>query len=217
MFSTDFIKEWDSIIQNWMKNKNVLCPFIGKSKDLSKDHLPEPYYGDMDNCSIVMINLNPGIGQDYQEWSNKDKPGTTVNEVKNNKYSVYAKPFPLIFGGSSTPSSKWWKSRNPTNYVNGIKSVNPKIDVVEAIKWAICNSESKIGLAIGKSIYQTLIYNGFKDITKGSCFPVIGIHREYHIIEKEGVQVLCTWAQGGNRVPSAHFESFEKSLMNSLA
>lgn len=251
MFSTDFIKEWDSIIQNWMKNKNVLCPFIGKSKDLSKDHLPEPYYGDMDNCSIVMINLNPGIGQDYQEWSNKDKPGTTVNEVKNNKYSVYANPFPLIFGGSSTPSSKWWKSRNdwmnrilsymdietnkkpfaielcplhskqftisnPTNYVNGIKSVNPKIDVVEAIKWAICNSESKIGLAIGKSIYQTLIYNGFKDITKGSCFPVIGIHREYHIIEKEGVQVLCTWAQGGNRVPSAHFDSFEKSLMNGL-
>ena len=56
MFSTDFIKEWDSIIQEWMKNKNVLCPFIGKSKDLSKDHLPEPYYGDMDNCSIVMIN-----------------------------------------------------------------------------------------------------------------------------------------------------------------
>ena len=183
--------------------------------------------------------------------SNKNKPGTTVYEVKTKKYSAYAKPFPLISGGSSTPSSIWWNSRNdwmnrilsymdietnkkpfaielcplhskqftisnPTNYVNGIKSVNPKIDVVEAIKWAICNSESKIGLAIGKSIYQTLIYNGFKDITKGSCFPVIGIHREYHIIEKEGVQVLCTWAQGGNRVPSAHFDSFEKSLMNGL-
>ncbi len=249
--STDFENEWDSIIQEWMNNVKVLCPFTGKSKNLTIDHLPEPYYGDMDNCSIVMINLNPGVGQDYQHWSNQSKSGTTVNEVKINKYSVYAKPFPLIFGGTSTPSSKWWQSRNawmnrilnnmgintnkkpfaielcplhskqfkisnPINYVNGIKSVNPRIDVVEAIKWAICHSESKIGLAIGKHIYNTLIFNGFKDITKGSFFPVIGNHREYHIIEKEGVQVLCTWAQGGNRVPSAIFESFEKSLLNSL-
>ena len=238
----DFINEWDSIIQKWMSNPNVLSQFVGKSKDLSINHLPEPYYGDMTNCSIVMINLNPGVGMDYQDWHNKDVPGTDVNRAKVNKYSGYAMPFPLLSG--NTPSSNWWKSRNawmnrilrskgietdkkpfaielcplhskkfkitnPTKYVKGIS--NPKIDVIEVIKYAITFSDAKIGLAVGKSIYRLLMDNGFCETS--SYYHVLDSCREYHIVENDGVRVLCTWAQGSNSAPADRFSGFEKSII----
>ena len=240
----DYINEWDSIIDNWMKDPNVLTPL--REGNLSEKHLPEPYYGDIDNCSIVIINLNPGEGMDYQHWNNRMKQGTDINEAMHKKYSGFAKSFPLLNG--NTPSAEWWKQRrirwisrileimgiktdknpfaielcplhskdfkiNALNYVDHLKKVNPKLDVIEVIKIAIKSSDAKIGLATGKPIYELLSTKGFKDIKKGS---IPDNCREYRIVEKDEVRILCTWYQGGHYAPGAKFIKIEKSLLQNL-
>ena len=242
MLPIGFYNVWDEIIEKWMKTQTVLNPFKGKS--LSIDYLPEPYYGDMNNCSIVMINLNPGVGMDYQDWKNQNVPGTDVNRAKVNKYSGYAMSFPLLLG--STPSSKWWQSRNawmnrilgnkgintekkpfaielcplhsakfkenPIHYISDLKSYNSNLDIIEVIKYAITSSDAKIGLSVGRPIYDLLVHEDFKDLT-GSCKPILNNCREYHIVENGGVRVLCTWTQGNNKAPANSFSSFEKSII----
>ena len=242
MIFPDYIKEWDSLIQQWMKSPCVLNPLL--EVGLSCYHLPEPYYGEMDKCSIVIINLNPGVGQCYQCWHNQCTPGPAVNKVKENGYSNYAKDFPLLSGTGGTASSNWWKSRNkwmerilncmsvntnknpfaielcplhsaefkisnPTAYVNKMKSFNPNLDVVEAIKWAINQSDAKLGLAIGRSIYDLLKGNGFRDTTIWPSYPKPSSHREYRFLKNNDVRVMCTWAQGGNTAPASAWNGFE--------
>lgn len=246
MIFPDYIDVWDSFIQKWMKSPCVLHPLL--EEGLSCDHLPEPYYGDMDKCSIVIVNLNPGAGQCYQCWHNQNTPRTAVNEVKNSGYSNYAKDFPLLSGAGGTASSRWWKSRNkwmesilncmgvktnnkpfaielcplhsaefkisnPTAYVKKMKSFNPDLDVVEAIKWAVNHSDAKLGLAIGKSIYNLLLDNGFIDTTKASSYPKPSIHREYRLVENNGVRIMCTWARGGNTAPASNWGGFESHFI----
>ena len=114
-----FYDEWDRIISDWYQDKNTLEQLMDENKSLSIDHLPEPYYGDMDECSIVIINLNPGTGLCDQCWIRREEPNLFVNDVlKSKKYSTYAKSFPLIPGPGKIaakgpePSITWWKSRN---------------------------------------------------------------------------------------------------------
>lgn len=116
----DFYKEWDEVISEWLKcndpfdaQKNPLTNL--NDGTLSLQHLPEPYYGDMDHPSIVIINLNPGTGLCEQCHLRKDKPGILVNDVKNLSYSGMAKSFPLDVNNSIVhmphESINWWKSR----------------------------------------------------------------------------------------------------------
>ncbi|MBR5076951.1 MAG: hypothetical protein IKX28_08110 [Bacteroidales bacterium] len=84
---------------------------MDKKGSLSIDHLPEPFYGDMQSCSIVIINLNPGTGLNDQCWSKQDQQGLFVNDVKNQGYSKYAKGFPLLMGKGPVDSVNWWKPR----------------------------------------------------------------------------------------------------------
>lgn len=247
MIFPEYINVWDSLIQKWMKSPCVLHPLL--EDGLSCYHLPEPYYGDMNNCSIVIVNLNPGAGQCYQCWYNQNTSETAVYEVKKSGYSDYAKGFPLLSGaGGGTASSKWWESRkkwmerilkcmgvktynkpfaielcplhsaefkisNPTAYVKKMKSFNPDLDVVEAIKWAVNHSDAKLGLAIGKSIYNLLLDNGFIDTTKASSYPKPSIHREYRLVENNGVRIMCTWTQGGNTAPASAWRDFESDFI----
>ena len=82
-----FYSEWDRIINEWFQNKQALSPLMDQKNTLSIDHVPEPFYGNLDS-SIVIINLNPGTGLNNQDWSNQNKPGFVVNDIKNIGYSV---------------------------------------------------------------------------------------------------------------------------------
>lgn len=123
----DFYDEWDKFISAWYQDRHALDPLMDKKNSLSIDHLPEPFYGDMDEdkCSIVIINLNPGTGLCEQCWFRKNESGLFVNDVMNCRdvnnsisCSTYAKSFPLIPGPGKIaakgpePSITWWKSRN---------------------------------------------------------------------------------------------------------
>lgn len=70
--------------------------------------MPEPFLGDPDHCSIVMINLNPGytIGDEIVLSS------TYSSVVCYKGYSEYAKPFPhLDARPHHVAGAKWWNQR----------------------------------------------------------------------------------------------------------
>lgn len=252
MTSADFYSEWDQIIKNWYTDKSALSSLMDKRNSLSLEHVPEPYYGDMDNCSIVIVNMNPGVGLQEQSWYNQDLSNMMVNIIKNSSYSSFVKDFPLLRGVGPTPSVNWWKSRkewidrilnvkgvscskkmpfaielvplhsksfnvsNTSAYVDMIRTLHPKLDIIDAIENAIHRSDAKMGLAVGKPICKVLLKNGFQ------CFcgsledpiqPDSMKSRFYCVIGKERPEILCTWHDGGNRAPAQSFAVHEESII----
>lgn len=93
------------------------------NKLLCPAHLPEPYWGDPDNCSIVVVDYNPAGGIDMNPHTykgtlggNQFPPNTIIDFVKNNSYSELAKEFPIwkkdLKNGMewlcSYGGRKWW-------------------------------------------------------------------------------------------------------------
>lgn len=143
-FATNYIEEWDRIITKWLQNKESLRPLLDEKESLSIDHIPEPFYGNMNDSSIVIINLNPGTGLCDQCWSNQDQQGLFINDVKNIKsYSTYVKGFPLLpdkdkgYPIGPKPSIDWWKSRyawiNRILSHKGLKCTNKKPFAIELV------------------------------------------------------------------------------------
>ena len=136
-----FYKEWDCVISKWL---NCSDPFDAQQNPLtdlndgtlSLQHLPEPYYGDMDNPSIVIINLNPGTGLCEQCHLRKNKPGILVNDVKVNdvkgdSYSKMAKVFPIDRKSKNVhmpqESINWWESR--LKWINHILEIRKNMGI----------------------------------------------------------------------------------------
>lgn len=262
----DFYKEWDDVISGWLKCSD---PFDAQKNPLqnlndgtlSLQHLPEPYYGDMDNPSIVIINLNPGTGLCEQCHLRKDVPGILVNDVKVNdvkgdSYSKMAKVFPIDGKSKNVhmpqESSNWWVSR--LLWINHILTVREKMGipidrnnkkpfaielvplhsksfkvskapdyvknkypaVLGAIEHAITESDAKMGLAIGKPIYDTLTQFGYTDITLKPEQPDLNIKRYYSVLEKKNsLRILCTWSSGSNKAPADNpFWQHEERIIN---
>lgn len=254
---TLFSTYWDNLIDGWMKNPSILSPLIPQGSALSTNHLPEPYYGDMDNCSIVIVNMNPGAGLCGQCWHRQNDVGTEVHEAKTKKYSGYAQPFHYLdrvypyVGGEG---ARWWNSRkdwikrvlddrnvhtdlrpfaielcplhsprfdikDPAQYVKDLKVQGA--DIVACMEYAIRHSEAQLGLAVGKKIHDVMTDPGigFKSVHCWS--PTVGTsnktrRREYDLIEKGDVKILCTWAPGSNHAPSVSFSKEEAIILSSI-
>lgn len=140
-----FIDYWDNVVRQWInlpmgkghnasannkyKDSNLVVsieneqlPFftdkILKDK-LCPAHLPEPYWGDPDNCSIVIINYNPGGGTDMSPHTYKFTngspyflpfpPNTMIEYVNCYSYSSLAKDFP-IWKKNLPPDRMWLMS-----------------------------------------------------------------------------------------------------------
>ena len=113
-----YIRYWDNVVSNWF------CGRIDEKQRLFLDrdelklnilHMPEPYWGDPENCSIVIANYNPGGGADrnrhtYHNCVNCSE--SFINQVRNLGYSHVAKPFPIIDKPTETFDIEhpcWWK------------------------------------------------------------------------------------------------------------
>ena len=114
----NFYKQCDSIINQWISNNNALLnndPFLNKQKPkkglLKKkyfDTMPEPFWGDPDHCSIVMINLNPAYKEGHDKLFSREKTQTLCP----NGYSAFAKSFPILNEDSYNEDGKgWWEGR----------------------------------------------------------------------------------------------------------
>ena len=91
--------------------------------------------------------------------------------------------------------------------------------ILRAIEYAITKSDAKMGLAIGKPIYDTLTDTqfGYTDITlEQDEQPEPNIKRFYHVLEKKnGPKILCTWSSGSNKAPADNpFWQHEERIIN---
>ena len=77
----------------------------GSSTWLNVNHMPEPYWGNPKDCSIVILDFNPGGGSDINKWTSiecfkncncKACKESLTDYVYNNSYSDLALSFPLI-------------------------------------------------------------------------------------------------------------------------
>lgn len=130
----DFVEYWDQVIRIWLeKDSNYYGESVSEKKpykylynkaiNIEKDqlpwfknhiisnylhpiHMPEPYWGNPGNCSIVIVNFNPAGGGDMnphtylgclncQKCNSNDDINTIINYVKKNDYSSLALSFPI--------------------------------------------------------------------------------------------------------------------------
>ena len=157
MATQKFINAWDNIIDDWM---NIPCvsdpsnPFnpLQVHPNLSVGHLPEPYFGDPADCSIVMINLNPGEGGPIQHWSMQNNSGI-VGSAKTNKYSGLVIPFPFPSSSGAfygTATDKWWAGRRKyLEKLLGMKSITSSKNPF-AIELCALHSKGTAGICFTK-------------------------------------------------------------------
>lgn len=104
----EFIEYWDKVIRQWAKGNGSKDSVIKTEKvwfentktNLISQYMPEPYGGNPDKCSAVVLNYNPG-GSDT-EYPNAYCHISQVNvkdsmpEVMGKRYSEIALDFPWL-------------------------------------------------------------------------------------------------------------------------
>ena len=92
---------------------------------LQGDFIPEPFMGNPDEFSFVIVNLNPGPAAPHSCIRHKSTPGMFVNKVDVEGYSTAVSSFPYLrdcpysYNGknvnlinwNSSPGRKWWKEK----------------------------------------------------------------------------------------------------------
>ena len=82
VYSINFYAELDRFISAWYQDNHASDPLMDQKKPLSIDHLPEPFYGDMENCSIVSWK-DSGFGNGRDAVCLKVKNGSwTFSDVR---------------------------------------------------------------------------------------------------------------------------------------
>ena len=115
----EFKDYWDGVIASWLKKEEFTHEqqqILGQEwLNLSRNHMPEPYWGNPEECSIVIANYNPGGGADRNRhvyFNCADWEHTFINEVKKSKskYSDVASSFPIIDEPNlNEPIPAWWE------------------------------------------------------------------------------------------------------------
>ena len=114
--SQDYIAYWNDFINVWYKDpikyfnaNNHPWEYLKNLKQ-DADALPEPYCGDPDNFSAIIINLNPGSVTPYlQQHPN----GLFIKDFKpTGTYFNFAQNFPYLTKYPETGGGKWWTRRD---------------------------------------------------------------------------------------------------------
>ena len=100
---TDFTAYWDTVITRWLTGEvdEQQQPFYQKRGELglSFEDMPEPYWGEPQECSFVIVNYNPGGGFNRDRHTYRDCAGcprSIVTYVQQMGYSALARQFPLL-------------------------------------------------------------------------------------------------------------------------
>ncbi|MDO4185734.1 MAG: hypothetical protein Q4D30_04500 [Bacteroidales bacterium] len=154
-----FINYWDFVVQEWFNGRieQEQQLFINSNYlNLNSGHMPEPYWGNPMDCSLVIANYNPGGGADrnihtYKECiSCKD---SFINEVNKRGYFTVVKDFPIIdslYDNCKQPNwwwdykgSKWWIDK--VNWLQQILSSKQKVLLSQKPPFALefCGWHSK--------------------------------------------------------------------------
>ncbi len=117
-----FINYWNKQISDWAAlggkitpDESYWLPYANKLS-LQQDFIPEPYYGDPNKCSMVILNFNPGHGVPTQHISNANNTNTICWRFLNPKYSATALTFPILGQYNSANPFHNNTKKNPLYY-----------------------------------------------------------------------------------------------------
>jgi len=151
----------DDLFLRWINRDKQLIndnPFLrfqkanaGLLKEAYFNTMPEPFWGNPENCSVVMINLNPAFKKGHDVLFSREK----ARQLCPDGYSHFAKRFPIMDRDSYNPEGrKWWDGRN--KYLVRLAEAYPRIKkgiqnlrpfVVELCPWQTGNwHETRIRL-----------------------------------------------------------------------
>jgi hypothetical protein len=90
----------------WFENdklNKLLCPI----------HMPEPYWGNPDSCSIVVVDYNPAGGTDMNPQTYRGNGvypvNTMIDYVNKESYSKLSKDFPILKAKKELKEDeRWW-------------------------------------------------------------------------------------------------------------
>lgn len=116
-----FIDYWDSVIRDWAETGEITASesfWFDEQRHLMLNSrlMPEPYWGDIDDNSVVLVNFNPAgsVSEDITDTCHlvNKHDRSTVCGLMSSKYSDIACGFPLLdefpiqYAGAS-----WWQKR----------------------------------------------------------------------------------------------------------
>ncbi len=190
---------WNSYVQKWAKDpekhfrhdENV----FKKISNIKFDPfaLPEPYFGDPEHNSVVILNYNPGPVMDvYQHY----KRGKFITEAKADQdYYEFAKAFPYLKKYKNNPGGKWWNTRR--QWINRLSIHAPWEQHDKIIKYApfameICPWHSDGFKLTPKQINSLADYitqnvlEPAEAISKSSLLPyIISVGKDYQVLFQE--------------------------------
>ncbi len=188
MTLSNYIKYWDKTIAGLFV-KSPAANYWGVS--VQTDFIPEPFMGDPDNCSFVIVNLNPGAGTCHSCLKKQNIRGTLIHKVKTYGYSKAVKDFPYLRDGAAVkltdwdncPGRKWWKSKE-----RWIKHILKEFNIplapipdcccpfaMELFAWhtdtwpGTLNDKMKKGGICGNDVYNEVIEPLHEAIKKSKC------------------------------------------------
>lgn len=173
MTAREFIDYWDKTIKKWAENDNVpedgkvwfddVYPKFPEGEKVWFEVnpklknwvklMPEPYWGNPTECSVVILNYNPAssvkIDKSCDGHIGNKEDKTTSCGLMSEKYSEIAKSFPILdkhlkcpykcFGGV-----RWWKGREKwiQQIIGIIKPEILKEDNIKPFALEICGWHS---------------------------------------------------------------------------
>lgn len=133
-FWEDYLKSWDRNPAGLATLEKSRGHYFANSKRLSPfiEYLPEPYYGDPDNISFVVIDLNPALSHFNDCKKLYKAPGAFLYDFFNShssSYIAFNKKFSPFNANSissigtrmEVPGAKWWQEKR-------IKWINKFVD-----------------------------------------------------------------------------------------
>lgn len=117
-----FYDYYDALVEKWLDDAQrgelirTDTYFVAQSNKkrnelvkLSSERLeiPEPFLGNPESCSAVIINLNPGMSGD---GARKEYYETLAKELSTTQYSDFVKSFPCLEYGH--PGFRFWSQKN---------------------------------------------------------------------------------------------------------
>ncbi len=198
----------DQMVSNWMNGSLTNDPFLSTQKNnrglLKSDYIdlmPEPFWGNPNDSNkvAVMLNLNPGFGNQDKKYIGKQAVSRVLPNFQNS-YSTFAQTSPYFTNHSFHPcATDWWNKR-----YDWLKSLFGNASfpfVLELCPWHSHNwSEARIDIFTPqqKQYIETYVIDpAWKAAQRSVSHLIISIGKKYvDIYQNLGFTLEKEWGPG---------------------
>lgn len=214
--------DWDECISEWLFcAKRLTGPLsvfsqMVQSGGLSDNYIPEPYYGDADNCSAVVVNINPGLtdADVIKHWNFRTSPDYRLiydlSYMCSGKYSDWQAIYAPFTAGPWVPGVQWWAD-NRNDFIDKVVRLfncykgQPYISSKKPFAIELCPFHSgntgnfKLDSKVLVPYYADFVFGPVEQVIKKSQIPFgIGFASLINtVLKKLGYKkVLLYWKDG---------------------